>query len=87
MFKVKLFFSAAHPLTEANICKNAGPLHATPLSNQLKVLLRRGIIMCKRDTVILLFVYDTHYDTYIDNLYQEAHLTFFFTNYQTLYER
>ncbi|EFN86035.1 ATP-binding cassette sub-family G member 4 [Harpegnathos saltator] len=43
---------AAHPLRNSNIPERSSPLHATNFYYQLKVLLRRGFIMCKRDTTL-----------------------------------
>jgi len=45
-----LYFSAAHPLKNSHMEKNSS-LHATNFIQQIKILLRRGLIMCKRDTV------------------------------------
>ncbi|XP_077271586.1 ATP-binding cassette sub-family G member 4 [Temnothorax americanus] len=40
---------AAHPLKKV---RNDNSLHATNLVHQIKILLRRGYIMCKRDTTL-----------------------------------
>ncbi|XP_011865692.1 PREDICTED: ATP-binding cassette sub-family G member 4 isoform X2 [Vollenhovia emeryi] len=41
---------AAHPLKD--VSKESRGLHATNLTHQIKILLRRGYIMCKRDTTL-----------------------------------
>lgn len=46
--------SAARPLT--NKFQDNSGLHATSLAHQIKILLRRGYIMCKRDTVRTLHI-------------------------------
>ncbi|XP_032665790.1 ATP-binding cassette sub-family G member 4 [Odontomachus brunneus] len=43
---------AAHPLRNSNTVEKNSALHATNFSHQLKILLRRGFIMCKRDTTL-----------------------------------
>lgn len=43
---------AAHPLTDANKLQNNATLHATSYFHQIRILLRRGYIMCKRDTTL-----------------------------------
>ncbi|XP_014486846.1 PREDICTED: ATP-binding cassette sub-family G member 4 [Dinoponera quadriceps] len=43
---------AAHPLKSSSVLGKRSTLHATNFSHQLKVLLRRGFIMSKRDTTL-----------------------------------
>lgn len=49
-----IVLSAARPLI--NKFEDNSDLHATSLAHQIKILLRRGYIMCKRDTVRTLYI-------------------------------
>ncbi|EZA54901.1 hypothetical protein DMN91_009473 [Ooceraea biroi] len=43
---------AVHPLKDSHIMQKNSGIHATNFIHQIKVLLRRGLIMCKRDTTL-----------------------------------